>query len=51
MTTFDGLHFLRPLWLYGLLALPLLAWIWRRRAARANVWRANVDAHLLPHLL
>lgn len=51
MTTFDGLHFLRPLWLYGLIALPLLAWLWRRRAARANVWRANVDAHLLPHLL
>lgn len=22
----DGLHFLRPLWLLGLLALPLLAW-------------------------
>jgi Ca-activated chloride channel family protein len=51
MSGFDGLHFLRPLWLLGLLALPLLAWLWRRRAAQANVWRANVDAHLLPHLL
>lgn len=51
MSGFDGLHFLRPLWLLGLLVLPLLAWLWRRRAAQANVWRANVDAHLLPHLL
>lgn len=49
--SFTGLHFVRPLWLLGLLALPLLAWLWRRRAARANVWRENVDAHLLPHLL
>jgi Ca-activated chloride channel family protein len=46
-----GLHFLRPLWLLGLLALPLLAWLWRRRAAQADVWRRSVDAHLLPHLL
>ncbi len=51
MTGFDGLHFLRPLWLCGLLALPLLAWLWKRRSAQANVWRQNVDAHLLPHLL
>lgn len=48
---FAGLQFLRPLWLLGLLALPVLAWLWRRRAAQADAWRGNVDAHLLPHLL
>jgi Ca-activated chloride channel family protein len=45
------LHFLRPLWLLGLLALPALAWWWRAQAQRRNVWQGAVDAHLLPHLL
>ena len=45
------LHFLRPLWLLALLALPALAW-WRRgRGQRRNVWDDAVDPHLLPHLL
>jgi Ca-activated chloride channel family protein len=48
---FDALHFLRPQWLWALLALPLLAWAWRQRRRRDNVWRGAVDAHLLPHLL
>ncbi|MGY1408517.1 VWA domain-containing protein [Luteimonas sp. A611] len=45
------LQFLRPDWLWALLALPLLAagWWWRRR--QASVWHRHVDAHLLPHLL
>lgn len=44
-------QFLRPAWLWALLALPLLlaAWWWRRR--QASVWRRHVDPHLLPHLL
>ena len=45
------LHFLRPWWLPGLLALPLLAWWWRVRPQRRSVWQDAVDAHLLPHLL
>jgi len=45
------LHFLRPLWLLGLLALPPLAWWWRAHAPRRSVWQDAVDAHLLPHLL
>ena len=45
------LHFLRPLWLLGLLALPVLAWWWRTQAQRRNVWQEAVDPHLLPHLL
>ncbi|MFT3755020.1 MAG: VWA domain-containing protein [Pseudoxanthomonas sp.] len=44
-------HFLRPHWLWALLALPLLWWLWRMRRRRANVWHEAVDAHLLPHLL
>ena len=47
----DGLHFLRPLWLLGLLSLPLLAWAWRARRQRQSAWREVVDPHLLPHLL
>jgi len=43
------LHFMRPLWLWALLALPLLWLLWRRRHREG--WRDAVDAHLLPHLL
>jgi Ca-activated chloride channel family protein len=46
-----ALHFLRPQWLWALLALPLLVAWWRNRQRRASVWRGAVDAHLLPHLL
>lgn len=48
---FAALHFLRPHWLWALLALPLLAWAWRRRRLRGSAWRSAVDAHLLPHLI
>ena len=47
----EALHFLRPQWLWGLLALPLLGWAWRRRHAARNPWRGVIDPHLLPHLL
>ncbi|MCB1560596.1 MAG: VWA domain-containing protein [Xanthomonadales bacterium] len=43
----SDLHFLRPLWLLLLLALPLLVWLLRRREARENGWQAVVDAGLL----
>ncbi|UNK50902.1 tetratricopeptide repeat protein [Lysobacter sp. S4-A87] len=46
-----ALHLLRPQWLWALLALPLLAWLWKLRRRRASAWRGAVDAHLLPHLL
>lgn len=45
------LHFLRPLWLLALLALPAIAWLWRARRRQHSVWRETVDPHLLPHLL
>jgi Ca-activated chloride channel family protein len=44
-------HFLRPLWLFALLALPLAWFAWRQSRSEAGAWRAMVDAHLLPHLL
>ncbi|MGH8084330.1 MAG: VWA domain-containing protein [Lysobacter sp.] len=46
-----SLHFLRPSWLWALLALPLLAAWWWRRRHRASIWREAVDPHLLPRLL
>jgi Ca-activated chloride channel family protein len=51
MSLFDTLHFLRPSWLWALLALPVIARLWWQRGRRDNVWRASVDAHLLPWLL
>ncbi|HEY0662686.1 MAG TPA: VWA domain-containing protein [Lysobacter sp.] len=45
------LHLLRPQWLWALLALPLLAWLWRARRRNNNAWREWVDPHLLRHLL
>jgi len=45
------LHFLRPLWLLGLLLLPVIMWWCRVDARRSNPWHGNVDAHLLPHLM
>ncbi|HEY0506394.1 MAG TPA: VWA domain-containing protein [Lysobacter sp.] len=46
-----ALHLLRPHWLWALLALPAIFALWRVRRRRGSVWRGNVDAHLLPHLL
>lgn len=46
-----ALHFLRPHWLWALLALPVLAWAWRAQRQRRSAWRGHVDAHLLPHVL
>lgn len=51
MNALAQLHFLRPLWLLAVLALPLLAWWWRDRSRRQSVWQEAVDPHLLPHLL
>lgn len=49
--TFADFHFLRPLWLIALLALPLFAWRARRERAEAGAWRKAVDPQLLPHLI
>jgi Ca-activated chloride channel family protein len=47
----ENVHWLRPLWLWALLLLPVWAWWAAHRARRASVWHGVVDAHLLPHLL
>ncbi|MEO6517695.1 MAG: tetratricopeptide repeat protein [Pseudoxanthomonas sp.] len=47
----NALHFLRPHWLWALLALPLWWGLWRLRQRQQHAWRDVVDAHLLPHLL
>lgn len=44
-------HWLRPMWLWALMALPLGWWLASRRERRGEVWRGVVDAHLLRHLL
>src|SRR5690606_19197420 len=46
-----GLVFLRPAWLLLLLALPVLAWLWRRLGDARGGWEAVVDPHLLAHQL
>jgi Ca-activated chloride channel family protein len=51
MSTFAEFHFLRPLALLLLLALPLFWLAWRHGRSDAGAWRAAVDAHLLPHLI
>jgi len=49
--TLHQFHFLRPAWLWLLLALPLLAWLASRgQGARAQLEKL-VDPELLPHLL
>ncbi|WP_350016652.1 tetratricopeptide repeat protein [Rhodanobacter sp. IGA1.0] len=44
-------HFLRPGWLLGLLALPLIGWFGTRRDGGQVALSHLVDAALLPHLL
>jgi len=47
----SALHFLRPGWLWALLALPLIIAATLYRQRRSDAWRQAVDAHLLSHLL
>ncbi|MEN1927184.1 VWA domain-containing protein [Luteimonas qiangzhengi] len=49
--TLAEVQFMRPHWLWLLLALPLLALWWVRRRSREDAWHRRVDPHLLPHLL
>jgi Ca-activated chloride channel family protein len=51
MNALADFHFLRPLALLLLFALPLCWFAWRHGRSDAGAWRAVVDAHLLPHLI
>lgn len=43
----EALTLLRPVWLWGLLAVPVWILLWCRRSHRADPWRAVCDAELL----
>lgn len=43
-------HFLRPAWFLALLALAGLAWLHRKRRARADAMGGMIAPHLLAHL-
>lgn len=51
MEALSTLHWLRPQWLWALLAAPLLLLWWRARDRRGHAWTTHVDPHLLPHLV
>jgi len=44
-------HFLRPWWLLGLAAVPLLWATFTLKRGDAGTWRGVVDAHLLRHVV
>ncbi|MGC1547992.1 MAG: VWA domain-containing protein, partial [Rhodanobacter sp.] len=44
-------HFLQPMWLLALVALPLLLWLGARGSSAQQELSRLVDAELLPHLL
>lgn len=46
----EELHFVRPLWLLGLLPVLGLLWMWVRRLDK-SAWLDVIDPNLLPHLL
>ncbi|PNS07356.1 VWA domain-containing protein [Solilutibacter silvestris] len=47
----SSLHWLRPEWLWGLLAVPVVAWLaWRLRNGR-DPWAGVIDPVLRPHVL
>ncbi|MEP6484987.1 MAG: VWA domain-containing protein [Rudaea sp.] len=48
---FSNFHFLRPLWLLALVAVPVIWAALSRRTSDAGAWRGVVDAHLLDDLL
>jgi len=47
MNAVDGLHFIRPLWLYLLPLALLLPWWWRRSRRPSGDWLRVCDPHLL----
>lgn len=51
MESLKAFQFLRPEWLWALLATPAVAWLWRARRPGREGWADAVDAHLLRHLV
>jgi Ca-activated chloride channel family protein len=50
MLDLGALHFLRPLWLLGLIPSVLLYMVIRYQGSIQRQWKGVIDAHLLPHL-
>lgn len=48
---FTQFHFLRPLFLLGLLALPVLVWLLQQKRDEGNDWSNAIDPTLLAHLM
>ena len=51
MTSFENFHFLRPAWLFALLALVPIFWTVLRQQNGAGAWRRVCDPELLRHLV
>lgn len=47
---FEDFHFLRPLWLLGLLPVLAAIWLWWKYRSQSG-WYGVIDANLLPFLL
>ena len=45
------LHFMRPLALWFLCALPVMWWFLRRRHHEQDPWAGRIDPHLRPYVL
>ena len=50
MLDLGALHFLRPLWLLGLIPSVLLYLVIRYQGSIERQWKGVIDPHLLPHL-
>ena len=47
----SDLHWLRPLWLWGILPLVLLLLYWLRRDGTGSAWDRVIDAKLQPYVI
>lgn len=47
---FSQFHFLRPVWLFGLIGLPVIWIALRKRALAGSDWASAIDPQLLKHL-
>ncbi|MFK8083757.1 MAG: VWA domain-containing protein [Granulosicoccus sp.] len=47
----SGLHWLRPLWLWGFVPLVMMLVYWLRRVNNKSAWEDVVDPHLQPYVI
>ena len=51
LTALEQFHFLRPLWLLGLIPVAFLGWKLWHLAMQSGQWQKLIPSHLLEHLL